>query len=177
MMILNSTKISGLIMCVIFCIILIISGCAVKDKYTINNIDLGYELVLYSDDGNELLRQTYQKEPTIIKVSDSTYKIINSTGVDSNYTFFVDTKNNQISKTYFNLLFSDANMVAVFENNKLTVTDLFDNKKIYIEIERDFSKTAVPQSAILSVDIFKDKICVKYLMGDKFEEIYEEINY
>ena len=111
----------------------------------------------------------------ITQIKDGLYRINNSSGSNSNYTFFVDNLFGNVSDTYFNLLYSNEELLVYLEDGVVFVTDIFDVQKKRAEIKRDFSVTAVPQSAILSTDVKENKLCIEYLKGNTYERVYEEI--
>ena len=102
-----SNIVSRLCLCV--CFILLLTGCyknpkevsslenqnngTIKehnDNYVINCFDDEFELVFYKKNGDVLFSKSYTKEPMITQIKDGLYRINNSSGSNSNYTFFVD---------------------------------------------------------------------------------------
>lgn len=162
--------------CLCISFILILSGCVNhKADYVLNETDNGYELMFYEESGDVFFTENYTKEPAIDCI-DSIYKVTNSTGSNSNYTYFVNPENSAISETYFNLLFSDNEIIAFLEDGTIFVTDMFGNI-VYAEIKRDFSPTAVPQSAILDFTRTDDTISITYLEGEELKKVTEEIDF
>lgn len=145
------------------------------ERYKLIHTADGFELFFYSNDGEEIFYKNYTLEPNIVNIGENLYKISASSGVDSVYTIFINTEQSKISKPYFNLLFNDKNTVAFMENRVILLTDMFKREKIYKRIERDFSDTAVPQSAILSIKMIDNTIYLKYLKGEAYEVVDEEI--
>jgi len=135
----------------------------------------GKELIFYSDDNYELFRKQYLELPDIERIDDNLYKIVYSTGVNCNYTVFIDVKKSKVTAPYFNLLFSNKDKVAFMENGTVFLSDIFDNGKVYAKIDREFSATAVPQSAVCYFELQNDTVYIEYLMGEKLEFIREQI--
>ena len=174
MMISNFININRII-CFLFSIILTITNSNTKTPYILHNKVDCYELKFYNKNGEDFFSKSFAQKPVIIKVDDSLYKIIQSTGSNSNYTFFVNVVDASYSETYFNLLYHDNEKAVFLKNNIIYVTELFDSQNILAIIKRDFSITAVPQSAIMNLEIVDDTIYINYLSGPTFEEVNEEI--
>ncbi len=182
-MFLRSINISKVFICFVF--VILFSGCEIYEnqtlqesiqKYEIKELNNRFEIVFYTTDNHkELFRKTFVNEPLVVELKKNLFKVVVSSGVNSNYSFFVDVEKSQISTFFFNLLYNDANRVAFLKDKTIFVTDIFNDENFYTEIERDFSETAVPQSAILSFEIIDNIIHIKYLTGKDYTEIYEEI--
>lgn len=168
------------VICII-CFITSITACTrkgtegISDHHIINKTVNGYELVFYNNDGNQIFNKSYQKSPFVREINNQLYQVVNSSGSNSNDTYFVDVKEGKVSDSYFNLLFSDDEIAVFMEDSTIFVSEIFDKNKKYVEIKRDFSLTAVQQSTILSVERDGDVLCIRYLKGRNYEEVYEEI--
>ncbi len=61
-----------------------------------------------------------------------------------NYTYFYDTIACKLSPTYNNVYTIEGDKVAYFKENKLIISHIIDENEYYKEIERNWSRTAVP---------------------------------
>lgn len=146
--------------------------------YTITECEDGsVEVEFFSEDSQIIYQEkfVYADHLCVENVNKDLYKIVYTTGVNSNYTVFVDVAKLKASTPYFNLLFNNENMVAFMEKKRIYLTDIFNSGKIYASINRDFTETAVPQSAIISFDINDDMIYLTYFSGKDYEEKNEQI--
>lgn len=183
MMTSNFTNIIKVFVC--FVLLISVIGCEVCEnqastisnhQYEINELNSAFELVFYTTDSQkELIRKTFMNEPLVLEIKKNLFKVVISSGVNSSYSFFVDVEKEQVSDLFFNLLYNDTRRVAFLKDKTIIFTGIFNCEKIIAEIERDFSETAVPQSAILSFEVTDDVIHIKYLMGEDYTEVYEDI--
>lgn len=168
-----------------FIFIILVSGCEAREnqvlqtsiqQYEIKEFNNEFELIFYTADNHkELFRKTFVNEPSVVNLKKNLFKVVASSGVNSNYCFFVDLEEAQVSNFFFNLLYNDTSRLAFLKDKTIFLTDIFNAEKVYAEIERDFLETAVPQSAVLSFEIKDNVIHIKYLTGKDYAETYEEI--
>lgn len=94
-----------------------------------------------------------------------------------NYTYFYDVLTSTLSPVYENIYCIYDTKVAYFSEGVLIVRDFMDKEIYYKEIGRDWSATAVPSSAIVSVEfIEEDVIEIQYFEGSEYKEMKEVIN-
>lgn len=190
MMILNFTNISKI--CLIFFITLGVitnSTCVKEDQVAISeeqvkNVivcekgkDREYIFKIILSNGEVFLEKHFPVEPDIDKVNSNTYKITISTGLNSNHTFFVDVENLNVSEDYFNLLFNNEKYVVYMNNRTVFVADMFDRDNVRLSVTRNYSPTAVYQSAILSTSIKNNVLNLRYLEGDAYKVVEESIKF
>lgn len=142
--------------------------------YTLNVIDEGYELVLYNQDKEEIFSMIYPREPRITDITESVLEISVSTGNPSRYVFYFDRQNGRVSETFFNPILFGGQYVAYMEENRLILTDLFEEGILHEEIIKDYSKTADPVSAVISIEVLENRdIMLQYYKGKDMEEVSE----
>ena len=153
-MILNFTNINKFVI-ISFSFLFFFLGCScnVCNDYTINIKNENYELFFFSTKGEVLLNRTYPKKPHVSKVNENLFKVVYSTGLDCNYTFFVDTKSKKVSEDYFNLLFHNDSEIVFLEDGTIYVADLFV-ENIRTSIKLDFSVTLSASTPRFSTTIF-----------------------
>ena len=134
-----------------------------------------YVISMISNDGDIVFKKDFPQKPNIDEVDNNVYKISVSTGSNSNYTFFVNTNNMTTSNEYFNLIFNNKTHVVYMRDNTVFVADMFDESNISLVVTRNYSPTAVPQSAILSASIKDNILELEYLAGDDYTVVIERI--
>lgn len=136
-------------------------------QFTCEKVSDGYELNLYSKSKEKVFSAIYPKEPGIKEVSEDILQISISLGSPACYVFYFNETNAEISETFFNPIYFGDKYVAYMENEKLVLKDVFDEGLVYKEIERDFTKTADPISAIIKIEMLNDgNILLKYYRED-----------
>lgn len=176
MMTLNFTNINKFILGLFICGVLFIGvTCSNPCGYTIKHRTDDFELTIYSNSGEIIVNRIFKLEPIVSNINDNIYRCVISTGSNSSYTFFVNTKDEKISEDYFNLLFYNKTDIVFLENDTIYVTDMFDKENVKLEITRNFLQTAVPQSAIISAKIEKGFLCIEYFKNENYETICERI--
>lgn len=139
------------------------------------NLKNKVEEVTFFNSAHEIIfSECYPMEPAINQVADNVFEVSVSVGSPAAYAFYVDMVNAEISETFFNPLFFGARYIAYMEDSELILRDVFNDDLLYIAISRDFTKTANPMSAIVSVKMQgKDAIELSYYKGDNYEETSE----
>lgn len=126
--------------------------------------------------GYNVVQEIYPKEPGISRVTEDILEISISVGSPARYVFYFNTKNSNISETYFNPIIVGDNYVAYMENGELILRDIFCEDLMKMRIVRDFSQTADPMSAVMQIEVVGDEnIMLTYLKGADYEEVSEKI--
>ena len=136
----------------------------------------GYQLTLYDKEHNEILSEHYPKSMWIDGVSEDVLEIGISAGNLANYTYYFNQETAEISDTFFNAILVGDKYIAYMEDdavNKeertLILSDIFKEGILHQEITRDFSKTADPMSAIISIEMIdSENIRLEYYKGETF---------
>lgn len=148
--------------------------------YKIETDKMGdYMLDLLDKKGSIIYHQKFSKKaPDISKINNEIIEIRLGVGSSAIFFWFYDLKNKKISEEYFNAVLIENSMIAYMNiNYKLVIRDIFDKRKYYKEITRNFTECAVPSNAILSMKfIRKNVICIEYLEGEKYTERKETID-
>lgn len=150
----------------------------IEDYYkVIKSDDKSYTIILYDKNKNVVHQETVVKEPYISLEDEKVIRITNSLGSPLNYTYFYDVVSSKISPVYENALLVEKDKVVFMKDNVLIVSDIFNKDLFYKEIRRNFSQTAVPSSAIVSVKFVEPtKLQLNYLEGKNFVEKSEIID-
>jgi len=150
----------------------------IEDYYkVIKSDDQSYTVILYDKNKNIIHQETVTKEPYISSEDEKIIRVTNSLGSPLNYIYFYDVVSSKISPVYENALLAENNKVVFMKDNVLIVSDIFNKDLFYKEIKRDFSQTAVPSSAIVSVKFVEPtKLQLNYLEGKDFVEKSEIID-
>ena len=140
--------------------------------------DEKYTITFFKDNGEILYNQSLlDYRYSVNEIQDGLFKVYTWFGTNADYTVFVDTKYDKVSKGYSNLLCHDEKNVVYCENNKVFVADMFNDDKIHLSISRDFSETFTLNSAITYIELKGDMLCIRYLKGEEYKEVYEEIEF
>ncbi|WP_310604437.1 hypothetical protein [Anaerosporobacter sp.] len=150
----------------------------IEDFYTImNNVDETYTLKLIDNNKEVIDEITIPNKPHINKLEDDIIQVVISYGSPFYITYFYDTKNSLLSQAYDTPVLVDKGKIVFMEGDKLIVTDIFDREAYYKQIERAFSETVPPSSAIISARfINSDELQVDYYVGKDFMEKSEIID-
>ncbi|WP_218619277.1 hypothetical protein, partial [Paenibacillus sp. P46E] len=68
------------------------------------------------------------------------------------------------------LLIQEGFILFMDDGGKLIFRDIFDEKKMYKEIVRGFSPTAVPSDAITNAELNDKELMIEYYEGTEFLE-------
>ena len=149
------------------------------ENFTLNIVNDEYQITLYNNQGIKILSETYPIEPSIAEISKDILEISITTGSPSRYSYYFNKESSKISSTFFNpIIRGDENIAYMDENHILILTDMFEQGIIYKKIHRDFTATADPISAIISIEVIDDKnIELNYYSGPNYIEKIELINY
>ncbi|MDE5599026.1 MAG: DUF4163 domain-containing protein, partial [Lachnospiraceae bacterium] len=133
-----------------------------------------YQLTLYDKEHNEILSESYPESMWIDGVSEDVLEIGISVGNPANHTYYFNKETAQISDTFYNAIVVGDKYIAYIaddasdrEERTLILSDIFKEGILYQEITRDFSKTAEPMSAIISIEMIDDEtIRLEYYQGE-----------
>lgn len=144
-----------------------------NSQYICEKVDEGYEVLLFSRSGDLVYGSVFPKEPWIMEINDKICEIGISTGSPSTYVFYFNKVTLQISEISFNSKLLDEKYIVYMENGELIIQDIFDKEIFYKKIVRDFTKTANPSSAIISIELdSSENLILEYYKGkDYIEEI------
>lgn len=152
-----------------------------EGKVLCNEVEDGYEIVLYDSWGSVVDTTWSPVEPGIHDVTDELVEIVISVGSPARYIFYFDKRNNKVSDTFFNPILVDNRYVAYMDvepEEGIIIKDLFDESKFYKKIVRDFSsETVMFFDSIVSIEVFnKNDFLVEYLKGEDCEVVKEVIS-
>lgn len=151
--------------------------CKNNNSYSINQINGEYKINIYNHKGKKVFTESYPIEPSIIELNEDIIEIVLSTGSPSRNVFFFNRENLMISKVFFDPIVLDNKYVAYMENNELFLTDIFGQGLLNKKINRDFTQTANPISAIISIEMINNEtIKLSYYKGEDYNEQTEIIN-
>jgi uncharacterized protein YcfL len=144
----------------------------IEEYYKLSkNDDESYTIILYDNAKNIIHQETVEKEPYIDFEDEKIIRVTHSVGSSLNYTYFYDIVKGEISQVYENVLLIEKDLVLYMNDNILIISNIFDNNLYYKEIKRNFSQTAVPSSAILSIKfVGPNLIQLDYLEGKDLKE-------
>lgn len=142
-----------------------------KDK------DNQYVTTLLNKNGKIIHKEKSPKKPYVNILEKQIIQFTISLGSPNNYVYFYNIKTSDVSPVYHNPVLIGTGKIVFIKNDTLVVSHIFDKKKLYKEIKRDFSQTAAPSSAIIKAEFQEpDKILIKYFKGKEFEQVTEIIN-
>lgn len=147
----------------------------INDQVIFEQTSKGHRLTLYDKEHGEILSESYPKDTWIAGVSEDVLEIVISVGSPARYTFYFNRETAEISDTFFNAKLFGDKYIAYMEDRTLILSDIFKEGILYQEITRDFSETADPMSAIISVEMIdSENIRLEYYRGEEFA-VEEEI--
>ena len=157
-----------------------------KQKINMENVQYlcrpfmyGYRIELYDKAGVKVFSLEYPHKPLMYEVEDDILEVRMGCDFPRSYTIYFDMQEIQVSETYFNALFLGNRRIACMEAvepEKLFIEDIFDKNIFYCEVERNFTRTANPGSAIIDIRTMDDgKIYLEYYKGDDYTVVSEVI--
>lgn len=173
----------GLLCAILFLVVLCIGLCMGKQKGKIflEETESGKAVVLYDGQTHRMETIPVIEKTSVTPITDTMYEITQSVGSPARYVFYYDMKNGNVSDVYFNpILISAGNepsrYVAYMKDGVLFACDIF-NKHIFCEkIERNFTKTADPVSAVIDITLEEEgRLALKYYQGDAYNVVTETI--
>ena len=136
-----------------------------------------YKITFIKDNGDILYNQSVDYRHEVTEVEEKIYNVCFWSGTNTRYNVFVDTKEERVSQEYFNLLCYDGEIVVYCEDDAIVIDHMFGTDKLCIaRIKRDFSNTVHLSTAITHAELNGDILTLRYLTGENFEEVYEEID-
>lgn len=149
----------------------------VEDFYSISkNEDETYTVKLFDKNKKIVDETTVPKEPHVNKLEDDIIQVTISYGSPFYTTYFYDTKANLISQAYDTPVLVDNGKIVMVQSKKLIVSDIFDKALYCKEVERNFSETIPPSSAIVAKFINLYELQIDYLEGKDFIKKSEVID-
>lgn len=143
----------------------------------IKNEDGTYTVKLFDKNKEVIDENTVPKEPHVNKLENDLIQVIISYGSPFYTTYFYDTKDNLISQAFDTPVLIDKGKIVLVQNKKLIVSDIFDKALYFKEVERNFSETVPPSSAIISAKfINSNELQIDYYEGSDFTEKSEVID-
>ncbi len=150
----------------------------------------GYQLTLYDKEHNEILSEPYPESMWIDGVSEDVLEIGISVGNPAKHTYYFNKETAQISDTFYNAIVVGDKYIAYMEDDAyiaddasdreertLILSDVFKEGILYQEITRDFSKTAEPMSAVISIEMIDDEtVRLEYYQGEDYTVECEDIS-
>lgn len=173
----------GLLCAILFSIVLCVGLCMGRQKGEIflEETGSGKAVVLYDRQTHRMETIPVIEKTSVTPITDTMYEITQSVGSPARYVFYYDMENGRVSDVFFNpILISAGNepsrYIAYMEDGMLFVCDIFDKDIFCEKIERDFTKTADPVSAVIDIMLGEDGLLVlKYYQGDAYNVVTETI--
>jgi hypothetical protein len=150
----------------------------IEEFYSIIKNEEGtYTVKLFDKNKKVIDETTVPKEPHVSKLENDIIQVTISYGSPFYTTYFYNTKANLISKAYDTPVLIDKDKIVFVQNKKLIVSDIFDKAIYFKEVERNFSETVPPSSAIVSAKfINSNELQIDYYEGKDFTEKSEIID-
>ncbi len=177
----------GVLLLIIAVLVIFISRCEFASKNTdayeiiihneTDDIEYNerYEVVFRKQNGEILYTKTFDYRHAISEIGEGIYNVHFWFGTNAGYDVFIDIKNERVSGEYSSVLCFNQKWVAYCEEKTINVATLFGNDKIHMSFPiADISETFTMSSAITDAEIKGDKLCVTYLSGDDYKEVYKE---
>lgn len=162
----------------IICFLVILFINKGEGKVLCNEVEDGYEIVLYDSWERVVDTVWLPEEPGIYNVTDELVEIVVSVGSPAHYIFYFDKRNNRVSDAFFNPILVDNRYAAYMDyepERVLIIRDLFDEGKFYKKIVRDFSMVTDLNSAMSIEIVDKKYFLIEYLKGEDYEVVKEVI--
>lgn len=150
----------------------------IEEFYSIiKNEDVTYTIKLLDKNKKVVDETTVPKEPHVNILENDIIQVTISYGSPFFTTYFYDTKANLVSQAYDTPVLIDKGKIVLVQSKKLIVSDIFDKALYFKEIERSFSETVPPSSAIVSAKfINSNELQIDYYEGKNFTEKSEIID-
>ena len=133
-----------------------------------------------TEDGNVVI--LYDKQDHVIdtidviektgihQLTDNLFEIVQSVGSPARFVFYYDAQTCKISDVFFNPILIENQYIAYIENGELIIRDIFDEGTFCKKITRDFTETADPTSAIISITLEKEgQFVIEYYQGEDYK--------
>ena len=173
--------------CVVFIVAIIVLFC--RPKYDISNTyavneteEYNYEVIIKQYNGKVIFTEEYDHtQPFIEVIGKDMITLEVSGGLDCRVTRFINVKDGDISEKFVNIVAYNSDKVVypayIDGDMKIIVQDIFDKKKYYFEIIRDYAPDAIGTYMIIDVKFLDDvTLYLEYYSGEEWEEMRETIN-
>lgn len=128
------------------------------------------------EEGADIYRVAFIKE-----ISDTIIHLAISVGSPARYECFFDRETGEKSEGYFNVSAVNNRTVVYMDWTQegeicLVIKDMFDKNRLYKEIIRDFSPTAVPSNDLTKAVFLDDTTLeIEYYVGEDYDSVKEVI--
>lgn len=111
-----------------------------EDDYykIIKHNDDEFSVVLYDKDKKVVHEEKYPIEPIVSILDNKIIEIRISLGNPNSYVYFFDTETNKVSEVYYNPRLVENGKIIFVKEGKLVVSDIFNRKVLYKEININF---------------------------------------
>ena len=149
------------------------------EYYEVHYSDYMYYYSIFDKNHNIVKSGKTPKMPHISIINDKLVRVIvqSGAGTETQGGYYFDVENNVMSDIFYSIFDQNDDMVAFGNYDKVIVQNIFDQNKYYQEIShfsRPFSNTVMP---IVDARFTDDgsSIQIKYLTGEEFEEVSENV--
>ena len=150
------------------------------EQYLYREAEGECELLLYDREGKIVFSETYPQElrnhSGVNETTENILEIWLSVGSPAVYKYYFNKESAEISDTFFNPELVGDFYIAYMEDNNLIVRDIFHEDLFSMTIVRDFTGTADPMSAVISIEMAdSENIILTYYKGEDYTETSEII--
>ncbi len=176
----------GRLICVIFCIVIIIVF--VGEKYDISNTytvieneNYNYKVIIRQYNGKIILSEEYYHLWPIVQEVGKDILTLTLGNGDCWLTRFINVKDGNVSEQFENILTysSDKVVYPKYEDGvmKIIVQDIFDKERCYYEVLRDYAPDAVGKYMVIDATFLDETtLHLQYYSGEDWEEVSEVIH-
>ena len=130
----------------------------------------GKVVILYDKQDHVIDTIDVIEKTSILQLTDDLFEIVQSVGSPARYVFYYDAQTCKISDVFFNPILIENQYIAYIENGELIIRDIFDEGTFCKKITRDFTETADPTSAIISITLEKEgQFVIEYYQGEDYK--------
>ena len=130
----------------------------------------GNVVILYDKQDHVIAIIDVIEKTSILQLTDNLFEIVQSVGSPARYVFYYDAQTYKISDVFFNPILIENQYIAYIENGELIIRDIFDEGTFCKKITRDFTETADPTSAIISITLEKEgQFVIEYYQGEDYK--------
>ena len=127
----------------------------------------GNVVILYNKQDQVIDTIDVIEKTSILQLTDDLFEIVQSVGSPARFVFYYDAQTCKISDVFFNPILIENQYIAYIENGELIIRDIFDEVTFCKKIARDFTETADPTSAIISITLQKEgQFVIEYYEGE-----------
>ena len=151
-----------------------------NDYFKISKIDLLYDCYFYDKNHNIIRKESGLTKYPDISIVDNhlvRFTVQAGTGLLTQYGYYYDVENDIFSKYYYSIHDQCNGRVVCATNNKIIVSDIFDENKYYYEFMSFNNSLSNVVEPIISVRFIEDGSTIElvYLSGDDYNEVSEHI--